>query len=80
MRPNQRLSLFALSVAVCGLFAVWPVELGGQQSKNVSVRIDADDIGGIVTGANGPEAGVWIIAETTDLPTKFVKIVVTDVW
>src|SRR6185312_2657996 len=24
------------------------------------------------------EAGVWVIAETTDLPTKFVKIVVTD--
>ena len=28
--------------------------------------------------AKGPEAGVWVIAETTDLPTKFVKIVVTD--
>ena len=26
----------------------------------------------------GPEAGVWVIAETTDLPTKFAKIVVTD--
>ena len=25
-----------------------------------------------------PEAGVWVIAETTDLPTKFAKIVVTD--
>ncbi len=42
------------------------------------VAIDADDIGGIVTGANGPEAGVWVIAETTDLKTKFRKIVVTD--
>src|SRR5919106_848723 len=40
--------------------------------------IDADDIGGVVTGANGPEAGVWVIAETSDLPTKFAKIVVTD--
>ncbi len=36
------------------------------------------EIGGVVTGANGPEAGVWVIAETTDLPTKFTKIVVTD--
>ena len=27
---------------------------------------------------NGPEAGVWVIAETTGLPTKFAKIVVTD--
>jgi hypothetical protein len=42
------------------------------------VRIDPDDIGGVVTGARGPEAGVWVIAETTDLPTKFVRIVVTD--
>jgi len=31
-----------------------------------------------VTGPRGPEAGVWVIAETTDLPTKFVRIVVTD--
>jgi hypothetical protein len=36
------------------------------------------DLGGIVTGPGGPEAGVWVIAETTDLPTKFAKIVVTD--
>ncbi|MCH8267438.1 MAG: carboxypeptidase regulatory-like domain-containing protein [Acidobacteria bacterium] len=42
------------------------------------VRIDNDDLGGVVTSAEGPEAGVWVIAETTDLPTKFVKIVVTD--
>jgi hypothetical protein len=40
--------------------------------------IDPDDIGGVVTSANGPEAGVWVIAETPDLPTKFRKIVVTD--
>jgi len=35
-------------------------------------------IGGVVQGAAGPEAGVWVIAETTDLPTNFIKIVVTD--
>ena len=29
-------------------------------------------------GPSGPEAGVWVIAETTELPTKFAKIVVTD--
>ena len=40
--------------------------------------IDADDIGGIVRGPSGPEAGVWVIAETDDLPTKFASIVVTD--
>ncbi len=43
-----------------------------------SVSIDDDDLGGVVTGAQGPEAGVWVIAETTDLPTRFIKIVVTD--
>src|SRR5687768_5285290 len=43
-----------------------------------TVPIDTDDIGGTVTGPGGPEAGVWVIAETTDLPTRFVRIVVTD--
>ena len=43
-----------------------------------AVPIDGDDIGGVVTGASGPEAGVWVIAETADLPTRFVRIVVTD--
>ena len=42
------------------------------------IPIDADDIAGVVTSARGPEAGVWVIAETTDTPTKFRKIVVTD--
>jgi hypothetical protein len=37
-----------------------------------------NDIGGTVTGPNGPEAGVWVIAETYDLPTRFAKIVVTN--
>ena len=36
------------------------------------------DIAGVVTGAAGPEAGVWVIAETSDLPTRFTRIVVTD--
>jgi hypothetical protein len=40
--------------------------------------VGANEIGGVVTSANGPEAGVWVIAETTDLPTKFARIVVTD--
>src|SRR5918996_3443434 len=43
-----------------------------------AVAIDNDDIGGVVTGPKGPEAGVWVIAETTDLPTRYIKTVVTD--
>ena len=37
-----------------------------------------DFISGVVQGQQGPEAGVWVIAETNDLPTKLIKIVVTD--
>lgn len=47
-------------------------------TANQGIPIDGDDIAGVVTGPAGPEAGVWVIAETTDLPTKFVRIVVTD--
>jgi hypothetical protein len=35
-------------------------------------------ITGVVEGDKGPEAGVWVIAETKDLLTGFIKIVVTD--
>src|SRR5260370_24140540 len=42
------------------------------------VSIGATDIGGVVTGPKGREAGVWVIAETTDLPTRMIKSVVTD--
>jgi hypothetical protein len=47
-------------------------------SGTTSVQLGDKDIGGIVTGPSGPEAGVWVIAETHDLPTRFAKIVVTD--
>ena len=43
-----------------------------------AVVLDADDIGGVVTSDAGPEAGVWVIAETDDLGTRFARIVVTD--
>jgi hypothetical protein len=42
------------------------------------VSIGTNDLGGVVSGVNGPEAGVWVIAETADLPTPYAKIVVTD--
>ena len=43
-----------------------------------AIAIDADDIGGVVSGPHGPEAGVWVIAETDELATRLHKIVVTD--
>jgi hypothetical protein len=61
-------------------FGLVAVVLGGtglgQGAKPVA--IDGDDIGGTVTGPRGPEAGVWVIAETTGLPTRFIRSVVTD--
>src|SRR5690606_17025277 len=43
-----------------------------------SADASANAISGTVSGPNGPEAGVWDIAETFDLPTRFARIVVTD--
>src|SRR6184192_908826 len=60
------------------LFALSPVEVSSQQNTANAVAVAGSDVGGVVTGTKGPEAGVWVIAETTDLPTKFAKIVVTD--
>jgi hypothetical protein len=64
----------AIALALAGPSA----QLNAQQVTVPGVSIGNDDIGGAVTGANGPEAGVWVIAETADLPTKFAKMVVTD--
>src|SRR5512145_2450760 len=47
-------------------------------SPSQAVSLDPDDIGGVVTGPRGPEAGVWVIAETRELSTPYTKIVVTD--
>jgi hypothetical protein len=48
------------------------------QAADEAIHVGAADLGGVVNSAKGPEAGVWVIAETTDLPTKFARIVVTD--
>ncbi|MGH9146813.1 MAG: carboxypeptidase-like regulatory domain-containing protein, partial [Vicinamibacterales bacterium] len=48
------------------------------QQRAGDVAIDPDDIGGSVTGPKGPEAGVWVIAETRELPVRYIKSVVTD--
>ena len=73
MKGHVHVRLGTLAVAgALALSIVWVTAQGG------AVAIDQDDIGGVVTSANGPEAGVWVIAETTDLPTKFARIVVTD--
>ncbi len=69
--------LVVASIAIL-LLAVSPAELNGQRNTAGTVSIGSTDLGGVVTSTKGPEAGVWVIAETTDLPTKLAKIVVTD--
>jgi hypothetical protein len=67
------------TVAAIGASLPLAIPAAGQTAaQQATVAIDNDDIGGVVRGPNGPEPGVWVIAETTELPTKFAKIVVTD--
>lgn len=65
MRTISLASLFLAGFAVSGSLA---------QAQQVGPK----DIGGVVTGPKGPEAGVWVIAETSDFQTRYSKIVVTD--
>src|SRR5262249_61228235 len=67
----------AAALAVAIVLAAAPARVSAQQS-NEGIRVGDADLGGVVTGPNGPEAGVWGIAETTDLPTRLAKMGVTD--
>ncbi len=69
----------AAATATAAIFVAFVGLAGGQQATTTEVvEIDGNDIGGTVTGSAGPEAGVWVIAETRDLPIRYVKITVTD--
>jgi hypothetical protein len=63
-------------VAILSILSATPVS--SQQLEGAPNTGDTSSLGGIVRSLNGPEAGVWVIAETTELPTKLAKIVVTD--
>jgi hypothetical protein len=76
MRTRRHASTLVLGL---GVFLVASLSgMNALQAPPTQISLDNDDIGGVVTGPRGPEAGVWVIAETTDLNTKLVKIVVTD--
>jgi hypothetical protein len=72
MRISLSLGMAALATALTATPA--PAQI----AQAPGIVVAENELGGVVTGPNGPEAGVWVIAETTDLPTKFAKIVVTD--
>jgi hypothetical protein len=74
---------YTATAAAIAIAALSSATLGSRPSTAAALQanepaVDGDDIGGVVSGPNGPEAGVWVIAESVDLPTKFAKIVVTD--
>jgi hypothetical protein len=74
---TKRVVYLSIPAAAAVLFLALSLSQAPAQQPE-AVRIDADDIGGVVTGPRGPEAGVWVIAETTGLPTRYSKTVVTD--
>lgn len=76
MRNRTLYSVFAVLSMALLTGSLRPTS--ARQANSGAVRIKNTDIGGVVASAAGPEAGVWVIAETTELPTKFIKIVVTD--
>jgi hypothetical protein len=85
MSTKRLVSLGMLSVSVAALACVATMEralaqpaAAGRQAGSNQPAVGAGDIAGLVTGPQGPEAGVWVTAETRDLPTKYVKIVATD--
>ena len=74
MTMRRSLRVVAAAAGLVGLVAV----VAALPTSSATLQVGENDIGGVVTGTRGPEAGVWVIAETTELPTKFVRIVVTD--
>ena len=69
--------LLIVIAAFIALMSIAHNTLAADQA-NSAVKISNSDIGGTVTGPNGAEAGVWVVAETSDLSTKFAKMVVTN--
>ena len=52
---------FIAAVGIAALIGTGPVRLAAQQAADPAIHIGARDLGGVVTGKNGPEAGVWVI-------------------
>src|SRR3979409_2485434 len=74
MFVTKALARLTMCAGLMALPSAIPTKAYAQQA----VTVGSPEIGGTVTSAASPEAGVWVIAETTDLPTKFARIVVTD--
>ena len=78
MRTSRLVRLVVGLGLSVGLYSLLPLSSSQAQQPANDVAIDNDDIGGVVNGPKGPEAGVWVIAETRDLSVRYIKTVVTD--
>ena len=74
IRQQFRFTAIAMAACIAGTSG----QAVAQDRSRAVVAIGGADLGGVVSSPNGPEAGVWVIAEASDLPTKFAKMVVTD--
>ena len=76
--PTVKFCIAVCVASLSGLLGGCQVPPEARSGEAADVRVGESDLGGTVQGRDGPEAGVWVIAETSELPTKFAKIVVTD--
>jgi len=76
MSRKRSSALMAAAAVVIALLTLGAV-LGTGSDKKAS-RGTGFIQGTVTSGAKHPEAGVWVIAETDDLPTPYRKIVVTN--
>ena len=67
----------ALAVLVVGALAAFGGGVASPAASGQPTAAGETSIAGVVRSPAGPEAGVWVIAETDDLETGFRKIVVT---
>ena len=74
----MRRDFFSVFTAACFTLTSIAFNAYADNRSDSAIKIGDSDIGGTVTGPNGAEAGVWVVAETSELPTKFAKMVVTD--
>jgi hypothetical protein len=75
---SVKTEILGLVAGMAGVLSASTAGAAENSSRQPAIALDQDDIGGVVTSAKGPEAGVWVIAETTDFDTRYAKIVVTD--
>jgi hypothetical protein len=66
-----------VAIAIAALLGV-SRPMHSARKPAAAIPMNSTDIAGVVTSSKGPEAGVWVIAETKDLGTGYRKIVVTD--